>query len=209
MTLQAWWIFVCATFLVSAMPGPNMLHVMTQAMRQGVGRCLFTMAGCMAGLLLLFGLSAMGMSALLTALPQLLDAIRIVGAAYLVWVGIKAWRDRGAPIDLREGEVADVAATAGQLFRGGFLISVSNPKALIFAAAFFPQFVAADAPKIPQFAILLCTFAVIEIAWYFTYAVSGRSLARYLKQATWQRMFNRATGGLFVFFGLSLLVWRR
>ena len=97
-SLQAWWIFICANFLISAMPGPNMLHVMNQGMRQGIGRATFTMAGCMLGLFLLFGLSAMGMSALLSALPQLLTAIKIAGALYLVWVGIKmvvghAWFD--------------------------------------------------------------------------------------------------------------------
>ena len=209
MSLQAWWIFVCATFLVSAMPGPNMLHVMAQGMRHGIGRAIFTMAGCMVALLLLFGLSAMGMSALLTALPQLLDAIKIAGAAYLVWIGIKAWRDDSAPVDIGEGAVDDAIRSPGQLFRNGFLISISNPKALIFAAAFFPQFVSPDLPKMPQFAILLATFVVIETSWYFTYATGGRTLARFLREPGAQRMFSRATGGLFVFFGLSLLAWRR
>ena len=83
MTLQNWWLFVCATFLISAMPGPNMLHVMTQGMRHGLARAVFTMAGCMLALLSLFGLSAMGMSALLSALPQLLTAIKVAGALYL------------------------------------------------------------------------------------------------------------------------------
>ncbi len=209
MTLQAWWIFVCATFLVSAMPGPNMLHVMTQGMRHGIGRAIFTMAGCMVALLILFGLSAMGMSALLTALPQLLNAIKIAGATYLVWIGIKAWRDDSGPIDIAEGTVDGGARSAAQLFRNGFLISISNPKALIFAAAFFPQFVSPALPKLPQFAILLATFAVIETAWYFTYATGGHGLARFMRDASWQRLFNRLTGGLFVVCGLSLLAWRR
>ncbi|TZG27900.1 LysE family translocator [Sphingomonas montanisoli] len=212
MTLAHWWIFVCATFLVSAMPGPNMLHIMTRAMRHGVARATFAMAGCMLALLTLFGLSAAGMSALLSALPQLLGIIKVGGAAYLIWVGIKAWRDRGTPVDVgpNTGNAAiDPQASAGQLFRGGYLISIANPKALIFAAAFFPQFIDASAPKAPQFAILLATFAVIETAWYFTYALGGRSLSGLLREMRWQRRFNRATGALFVGFGLSLLAWRR
>ncbi len=209
MSLQNWWIFVGATFLISAMPGPNMLHVMTQGMRQGVGRASVSMAGCMLGLLLLFGLSAMGMSALLSALPQLLTAIKLVGAVYLIWVGIRAWRDDSPPIDIDgDGSVAG-RRTARELFRAGFLISISNPKALIFAAAFFPQFVSPALPKAPQFAILLATFVVIEMAWYLTYAFGGRTLARFLRRAEWQRMFNRASGGLFVLFGLSLLAWKQ
>ena len=209
MTLQNWWIFVCATFLISAMPGPNMLHVMTQGMRHGLARASFTMAGCMLALLCLFGLSAMGMSALLSALPQLLTAIKIVGALYLIWIGIKAWRDDSPPIDIDGSDIGAGRKTPAELFRGGFLISVSNPKALIFAAAFFPQFVSPALPKAPQFAILLVTFVVIETGWYMTYATGGRTLARFMRQARWQRLFNRASGGLFILFGLSLLAWRQ
>jgi threonine/homoserine/homoserine lactone efflux protein len=208
MGLQAWWIFVCATFLVSAMPGPNMLHVMTRAMHFGIGRAAFTMVGCMTGLLLLFSLSAMGMSALLAALPRLFDAIKIAGACYLIYLGIKAWRDDGAQPDSAHDYINQPAATGSALFRGGFLVSISNPKALIFAAAFFPQFVNPDAPKAPQFAMLVVTFAVIECGWYMTYALGGRSLVRHLRKASWRRMLNRVTGTLFVGFGALLLVWQ-
>ncbi|MDB5686867.1 MAG: LysE family translocator [Rhizorhabdus sp.] len=207
MGLHAWWIFVCATFLVSAMPGPNMLHVMARSIDVGFGRAIFAMAGCMAGLLLLCGLSVAGMSALLAAMPWLFQAIKIAGALYLITIGIKAFRD--------DGEAASDGATvpAGRLparilFRDGFLMSISNPKALIFAAAFFPQFIDPAAPKAPQFAILLATFAVIECAWYCTYALCGRSVARHLRKASWRRTLNRVTGGLFVAFGGSLLAWR-
>jgi len=208
MPLHSWWLFVCATFVISAMPGPNMLHVMTQSMRHGLGRSICTMAGCLLALLSLFGLSAMGMSALLVALPQLLTGIKVVGAAYLIWVGVRAWRDDGAPVDIGAEGVAPQGGTAGGLFRKGFLISLSNPKALVFAAAFFPQFVSSTLPKVPQFAILLATFVVIESGWYLTYATGGRTLARYLRRPEWQRRVSRMTGALLVMFGLSLLAWR-
>ena len=94
MTLQSWWIFVCATFLISAMPGPNMLHVMRQGMRHGIVRASFAMLGCMLGLLGLFGLSALGMSALLSVLPHALNAIKIRGerlpAPVLAQTGVEA-----------------------------------------------------------------------------------------------------------------------
>lgn len=207
MGLHAWWIFFCATFLVSAMPGPNMLHVMARSIHVGFGRAIVAMAGCMTGLLLLCGLSVAGMSALLAAMPRLFTAIKIAGALYLIYIGIKAFRDDG------DAAGDEPTATAGRLparilFRDGLLMSISNPKALIFAAAFFPQFIDPAAPKAPQFAILLATFAVIECAWYCTYALCGRSLARHLRKASWRRTLNRVTGGLFVGFGVSLLAWR-
>ncbi|WP_165322757.1 LysE family translocator [Rhizorhabdus phycosphaerae] len=209
MSLQNWWVFVVATFFVSAMPGPNMLHVMTQSMRHGFVRAFATMAGCMLALLLLFGVSAMGMSALLSALPELLTLIKVAGAAYLVWIGIKSWRDDSPPVDLSDELSTGAARSAATLFRSGFLISISNPKALIFAAAFFPQFVSPTLPKAPQFAILLATFVVIETGWYMTYATGGRTLARHLRRPEWHRWVNRTSGALFVMFGLSLLAWRQ
>jgi len=186
-----------------------MLHVMTQSMRHGFGRALFTMAGCMLGLLCLFGLSAMGMSALLSALPQLLDLIRIAGALYLVWLGLRTWREGAASLAIEPDAAASRPRSRAGLFRDGVLISISNPKALIFAAAFFPQFVNPALPKTSQFAILVGTFVVIEMAWYCTYASGGRTLARYLRRAVWQRLLNRITGGLFMAFGASLLAWRQ
>ena len=205
MTLQNWWIFVCATFLISAMPGPNMLHVMTQSMRHGFRRAAFTMAGCMLALLMLFGLSAMGMSALLAALPQLLTAIKIVGAAYLVWVGIKAWRDDSPPIDidaaadLRGGSPAD-------LFRQGFLISVSNPKALIFAAAFFPQFVSAGHDFGTQVVLLSVTFVAVAVLVDGSWALAAARARGLL--AGRGRLRNRIAGGMLIGAGAALAAAR-
>jgi threonine/homoserine/homoserine lactone efflux protein len=79
-------------------------------------------------------------------------------------------------------------------------VASSNPKAILFAAAFFPQFIDPHIPQLPQFAILLLTFAVIEVGWYFVYAMSGRKLSVYLQRSTVMRAFNRATGGVFVGF---------
>lgn len=80
------------------------------------------------------------------------------------------------------------------------LVAASNPKAILFAAAFFPQFINPELPKLPQFAILITTFAVIEISWYLVYAVSGKKLSSYLQHARVLRAFNRMTGGVFIGF---------
>jgi threonine/homoserine/homoserine lactone efflux protein len=91
------------------------------------------------------------------------------------------------------------------MWRVGYVISVSNPKAMLFAAAFLPQFINPAAPKAPQFAILVATFAVIDIIWYFTYAMGGRGLATHLEKPALKRVFNRVTGAVFVGFGAILL----
>jgi threonine/homoserine/homoserine lactone efflux protein len=204
MTLHLWWLFVVAVFLLCGTPGPNMLHVMTRSVAFGARRSIAAMAGCLCALVLVLAASAAGLSALLAAWPRVFDALRYAGVAYLVFLGIKAWRGAGAPVDVGS-DALPVAASARRLFRGGFVIGVSNPKLLLFAAAFLPQFVDRGAPQAPQFAILVVTFAVVESFWYGVYAMCGRTLARHLRRPALRRGFDRATGGIFIGFGAALL----
>ncbi|MEG8015854.1 LysE family translocator [Sphingomonas sp. 22R3R2A-7] len=204
MTLHLWWLFVVAVFLLCGTPGPNMLHVMTRSVAFGARRSIAAMAGCLCALVLVLAASAAGVSALLAAWPRVFDALRYAGVAYLVLLGIKAWRGAGAPVDVGS-DALPVAASARRLFRGGFVIGISNPKLLLFAAAFLPQFVDRGSPQAPQFAILVVTFAVVESFWYGVYAMCGRTLARHLRRPALRRGFDRATGGIFIGFGAALL----
>jgi threonine/homoserine/homoserine lactone efflux protein len=209
MTLQTWWLFVMAVFLLSGTPGPNMLHILSRSVDFGVRRTVAAMAGCLAGLVTILAASAAGLTALLLAIPGAFEVLRWLGTAYLVWLGIKAWRADPTPLDVGDDStIADRRLSALQLFRGGFVIAISNPKALLFAAAFFPQFVSAAAPKPPQFAILVLTFAVVECGWYMVYALGGRGLARHLERPALKKWFNRVTGSIFIGFGVLLLRFR-
>lgn len=206
MTLSTWWLFIVMTFVVSATPGPNMLYVMTVSARQGVQAAVVAMAGCMTALLIMMSLSAAGLGALLQSFPAVFDALRLAGAAYLAYLGVKCWRapvhDDTAPDAPQVGtsNAAPHATADATIYRQGFLVAASNPKAILFAAAFFPQFLNPAEAQLPQFAILLATFTFIEVAWYFVYAVSGQRLSVYLQRATVMRAFNRLTGGVFVGF---------
>lgn len=198
MTLSTWWLFLAMTFVVSATPGPNMLLVMSTSARHGVRAAVLAMAGCMTALLIMMSLSAAGLGALLQSFPAVFDALRLTGAAYLAWLGIQCWR---SPVQDGAQSVTELpTADTGSIYRQGFLVAASNPKAILFAAAFFPQFIAPELPKLPQFAILLTTFTVVEVAWYFVYAISGQRLSVYLQRAHVMRAFNRLTGGVFVGF---------
>nr|WP_315231239.1 LysE family translocator [uncultured Albidiferax sp.] len=200
MSLHTWWLFLMMTFVVSATPGPNMLLVMTSSARFGFAAALATMGGCMLVMVLMMGVSAAGLGALLQSFPAVFNTLRWLGAAYLAYLGIKCWREPVA--EDAGGAVAKAAPMPGygSLFRQGVLVAGSNPKAILFAVAFLPQFIDAAVPQLPQFAILLLTFAVIEAGWYLVYAGSGKTLARFLRRAAVLKAFNRATGGVFVGF---------
>lgn len=208
MSMHTWWLFVMMTFVVSATPGPNMLLVMSHSARFGFRAALPTMAGCMTALLAMMSLSAAGLGALLQAFPSVFDILRWVGAAYLAYLGIKSWRspvaESGSSLSPEDGQTANAA----RLYRQGALVAASNPKAILFAAAFFPQFIRPELPQLPQFGILLATFAAIEVGWYFVYAGSGQRLAAYLRRAPVLKAFNRITGGAFVGFAALMATTR-
>jgi threonine/homoserine/homoserine lactone efflux protein len=215
MTWHTFWLFVTVTFFVSAAPGPNMLLVMSSSARFGFRAARATMAGCLTAIQLMMVISAAGLGALLHAFPSVFDALRWLGAAYLVYVGVRTWR---APTAASVPVAADAAPGGGRpaaaepataspdrspaaLYRQGFMVAASNPKAILFAAAFLPQFIHPEHPKLPQFLILLTTFAFIEVGWYIVYAGSGRQLARYLRRTAVLKTFNRLSGGIFMGFG--------
>jgi threonine/homoserine/homoserine lactone efflux protein len=203
MSLTTWWLYVAMTFVVSATPGPNMLLVMVSGARHGFRAAVATMAGCLIALLGMLSLSAAGLSAILLAFPAVFDALRLAGAAYLAWLGIQLWR---APVSASAApeDAATLQSTPAQRFRQGFLVAASNPKAILFAAAFFPQFLDPARPQLPQFLILLLTFVVIEVGWYAIYAAGGKRLTSALRKPAVLKLFNRATGGVFVGFALLM-----
>ena len=204
MNLHTWWIFAVTVFVLCGTPGPNMLHVMTRSVRVGFRRSIAAMAGCLTALVLALAISAAGLGAVLKASPMVFDVLRYAGVAYLVCLGIKAWRGGDAPIDVGS-TTALVPSSRTVLFRDGFIIGISNPKLLLFASAFLPQFVDLTQPQLPQFVILVGTFAVMEMFWYGVYAAGGRGLAGYLAMPGLRKVFDRVVGTIFIGFGLALL----
>lgn len=208
MSLHTWWLFVLMTFVVSATPGPNMLLVLSHSARFGLRGAMATMVGCMTSLLAMMSISAAGLGALLQMFPAAFDALRLAGAAYLAYLGVKVWRSSVAEPSIEQGRAAAPAMKSAALCRQGMLVAASNPKAILFAVAFLPQFINPHEIQLPQFAILLSTFAVIEVSWYFVYAVSGKRLAVYLERASVLRVFNRVTGGAFIGFAAMMATVR-
>jgi threonine/homoserine/homoserine lactone efflux protein len=220
MNLNTWWLFVTATFLISAAPGPNMLLIMNQSVRFGLRASIYSMAGCMTALMIMFTLSALGLGVVLQNAPAVFDALRWLGALYLAYLGYKVWT---APVTATSTEedgnikIKNNSALGNKndgysvftLYKTGFFTAGSNPKALLFAAAFLPQFIQADLPQVPQLLILLATFSVLEILWYFIYAFGGLSMAKQLRKPNILRWFNRVTGGAFIGFAGLMAVMKR
>lgn len=205
MTMQTWWLFVVTVFFISATPGPNMMHALSRSVQVGFRRSLAAMAGCISALFLALVLSMVGIGAVLAATPRLFDVIRYAGAAYLVYLGIKAWRAGDAAETGNENSRPETRASGWSLYRNGFLVGISNPKLLLFAAAFFPQFIDHHQPVLPQFGILLVTYLFSDGLWLSLYGLGGHSLSRFLSRRPVRRAFNRLTAVVFVAFGVVIL----
>jgi threonine/homoserine/homoserine lactone efflux protein len=215
MNLSTWWLFVTATFFISAAPGPNMLLIMNQSVRFGLRASMASMAGCMTALMIMFTMSALGLGVILQSAPRIFDALRWAGALYLAYLGYKVWTapaetainqtdnyDKDSSLGNEYDHYNQKTSILEQLkhYKLGFFTAGSNPKALLFAAALLPQFIQSDLPQVPQLVILLLTFSVLEILWYFIYAFGGLSMAQQLRKPNVLRWFNRVTGGAFIGF---------
>ena len=205
-SFSLWLTYVAAVFIISGTPGPNMLLAMTQGIRFGLRPIWPTLLGAICGVLIILCLSMSGLGAILKASEQLFAAVKWVGAAYLIYLGIQMWRTSGNNSMGNEEAHAETiqAPTFIAQFRTGMAVAMSNPKAILFGLAFFPQFIHADAPLLPQAVVLLSTFAAIEASWMCVYALGGTQLSKYLASPLRMRRFNRTSGSAFILAGLGL-----
>ncbi len=204
MNFNLWLAFLATTLFISATPGPNMLLMLSHGVRYGWQATLATMAGAITGLSILIGLSAVGVGAILAASVTLFTVLKVVGALYLVYLGIQCWQ-AGDTLRLPDANANSTKAR----FQTGLAVALSNPKAILFAGAFLPQFIDLKLPQGPQWAILLASFFVIEISWQIAYAWGGNRMASWLQGVGRIRAFNRGCGAAFFAVGGMLALARK
>ena len=199
MDLHTWLIYLAAAIGLSLSPGPNGLLALTHGALHGRRKALFTIFGGALGFVVVIALSMFGIGALLKASLVWLMVMKWVGGAYLVWLGIQVWRSPPVGFDVR----GTAEPRAGwSLFRQGALSAVTNPKGLLFFAAFLPQFIDPARSLLVQFVIMAGTFAVIEIATEVFIATMAQRISPWLRRVG--RRFNQACGGVFVAIGVAL-----
>lgn len=199
MALETWLIYLVAAIGLSLTPGPNGLLCLTHGVRFGLARTVYTVLGGILGFMGLIALSMAGMGALLAASEQAFTVAKWLGAAYLVYLGIRTWRAPPPRVRLPGRTEADGETAAWRLFSQGFLVATSNPKALIFFAAFLPQFIDPEGSWLLQFAILGGTFGIVEFVYELVLAGTAQRIAPWLGSNG--RTFNRLAGATFVGIG--------
>jgi threonine/homoserine/homoserine lactone efflux protein len=188
-----------------------MLMCVTTALNQGPRRAMTCVAGSVTAVLCVMLLSAIGLGALLAASELAFTVAKVAGAAYLVWLGIKTFRNADTALIAPNADPAahNAQASIRSYFVRGFWVGASNPKALLFFAAFFPQFLNPAAPFVPQFAVLALTFVAVELTVLTLYALGVSRIAPLLRSSGPVRWINRVCGGAFTVMGGLLLLTRR
>ena len=199
MDVHTWLIYFLAAIGLSLSPGPNGLLALTHGALHGRRKALYTIFGGAFGFTVVIALSMFGIGALLKASLAWLTVMKWVGGAYLVWLGIQVWRS--PPIGI-EFDGSTEPRASWSLFRQGAFSALTNPKALLFFAAFLPQFIDPARSLLLQFVIMAGTFAAIEIATEVFIASMAHRISPWLRRVG--RRFNHACGGVFVAIGVAL-----
>ena len=193
--LATWLLFCVACVALAATPGPNMLFLVTRTLAQGRAAGFVSLAGTSTGFAIHAIAAALGLSALLAAVPIAYDVVRFAGAIYLGWLAIVTWRASGAA----EASVRVRHAEAGQMYRQGLLTSVLNPKLAMFQLALFPQFIdPSHGSVLAQGLVLALTQFVIVVAGDSVCVFAATGARRWFaRRPGWSRWSKRALAGVF------------
>lgn len=205
MDLGLWMTFVAASTALLLIPGPTVLLVLSYTLGKGRSVAVASAAGVASGDFLAMSLSLAGLGALVAASATLFTILKWVGAAYLVWLGIRLIRS--AP---REGlSLPSAEVSAGSVYLHTLAVTALNPKSIAFFIAFVPQFIAPDRALLPQFAILIATFVSLAALNALAYALAADRLRRVIARPSILAGLTRAGGVTLIGMGLLTATLRR
>jgi len=207
MDLHVWLPFFAASWAISISPGAGAVAAMTAGMQHGFARGYFLTFGLILGLWSQLLLVGAGLGALIVASSTAFAAVKWLGVAYLLWLGVAQWR---APaVGLQARSVDPAQAARGSILLRGWVLNTLNPKGTLFMLAVVPQFLDPAQPLLPQYLVIAATLAFTDLVVNAGYtAFAARALAA-LKSPRQMRWLNRVFGGLFVALATVLATVKR
>lgn len=204
MGFETWLAFVAASTVLILIPGPTVMMLVGYGLARGRRAALFTMPGVALGNLVSICAAMLGVGALLAASAALFTAVKLVGAAYLLWLGIRLWRER--PGELHAEEVR--SESGRRMFLHAFAVTALNPKSIAFFLAFLPQFVSTGSPLLPQLLTLSLTFVLVSAVFDTAYAVAAGTAREVVGRRGLRRIANRIGGTALIGAGLATAAMR-
>ena len=204
MEFHVYLAFVLATTIMIALPGPSVLLTVAHSISFGWKNAIATVAGETMGIAVQLIVAAIGLTSLLNGVADAFEWLRWAGAAYLVYLGIRQWRSAGETIEINTSSVS-----RSNLFIQGIVVTILNPKSIIFIAAFLPQFIDTTRPPGLQFAVIVPTFLVITFTVASFWAFIAGHVRGFLQSQRAFQSVMRTAGGLMVIAGIGLALARR
>lgn len=206
MSFETWAAFAVASAIMLAIPGPTILLVVSYALSHGRRVASATVAGVALGDFTAMTASMLGVGALLATSATLFTVLKWIGAAYLVYLGIKLWR---APVGDGAIPQAEKETNARRIFLHAYVVTALNPKSIIFFVAFLPQFLDPAAPALTQMVVFETTFVILATLNAAAYALLASMARGAIRKPTVQRIVNRTGGSLLIGAGMLAVGFRK
>jgi homoserine/homoserine lactone efflux protein len=201
----AWLAFAIASFFIVIVPGPTVTVIIANSLRSGSRAGLLNVAGTQFGIFLMIAILAVGLNAVVAVVGEAFVFLKVAGALYLIWLGIRMWRSDGK---LGEPDSKARLRSGWGYFWQGFIVIWSNPKALFLFGAFIPQFVSTSANSAAQTIVLGLTFVVVATVFDSLYALAAGKTGGWLNRKN-IRLLERISGSFLIGGGLWMLAARR
>jgi threonine/homoserine/homoserine lactone efflux protein len=207
MTFAFWLTFLCLALAASFSPGPGVLLAISTTVTLGARRTVYSSAGNAVGVFLVSCVAVSGVGLMVQRSPLAFSALKLAGAAYLAWLGVKQWRGAGQGV---HKAVPDDSAVAGAgsryaVFRRGVLVACSNPKAILFFAAVFPQFMPPGEVDARRFLLLSLTFVGCTFVSHFSYVLLAASAGARILTGPGMARLQRGTALLFIALAVAMV----
>jgi len=204
MTIQSWLMYLALVFVATSTPGPAVLFIMTNTTLHGWRKAVFAALGNIAGLLCLGIIAITGLGTILNTSEIIFNMIKYMGAAYLIYLGIKLLVQKNTDLMTIKNQLISRDISSNKLFFQALGVALSNPKAIVFLTALFPQFINTNQTLLPQFSMLIATLMIFSFSFLMFYALLAHKAKVWLAKPNRIKAFNRTSGSIFVGIGVFL-----
>lgn len=204
MTIQSWLMYLALVMVATSTPGPAVLFITTNSTLHGWKKAIFAALGNIVGLFCLGLIAVTGLGSILKASEIIFNFVKYAGAVYLIYLGLKIIFQKSSDVVTSNDKGKPLDVSSQKIFFQALGVAVSNPKAIIFLTALFPQFVNINEALIPQFFMLIATLMFFSFSFLMLYALLAHKAKCVLKKTNRIKAINRTSGTIFIGFGLML-----
>jgi homoserine/homoserine lactone efflux protein len=204
MSIESWIIYLVLVIAATATPGPAVLFIVSSSTLYGWKKATYAALGNVIGLFCMGIIAIAGLGAILNTSVACFNILKYSGAAYLVYLGFKLVYNKNSNLSSFKKQISLSEISSHKLFFQALLVAISNPKAIVFLTALLPQFINVEGALLPQFAILIATLMFFSFFFLMLYSLLVQRFQGWLNKSARMRSFNRASGAVFIGFGLLL-----